>query len=66
MIDSIRCIKVSPDGSHLASGDQLGNIRIHDLEKTTDNGEVEQLKLIEAHENEVICLAYSPAIAPTV
>ena len=32
MVDSIRCIKVSPDGRHLASGDEVGNIRIHSLE----------------------------------
>jgi hypothetical protein len=31
MVDSIRCIRVSPDGHHLASGDEVGNIRIHDL-----------------------------------
>ena len=29
MVDSIRCIRVSPDGNHLASGDEVGNIRIH-------------------------------------
>jgi WD40 repeat protein len=62
MIDSLRCLKISPDGSHLASGDQLGNIRIHDLEKNTETGDIEEVKLIPAHDNEVICLAYSPAI----
>jgi mitogen-activated protein kinase binding protein 1 len=36
MIDSLRCIRISPDGSHIASGDQIGNIRIHDLEKNND------------------------------
>ena len=29
MVDSIRCIRISPDGNHLASGDEVGNIRIH-------------------------------------
>ena len=29
MVDSIRCIRVSPDGNDLASGDEVGNIRIH-------------------------------------
>ena len=29
MVDSIRCIRVSPDGNHLASGDEVGNIRVH-------------------------------------
>jgi len=28
---SIRCVKCSPDGAHLASGDWNGNIRIYDL-----------------------------------
>ena len=32
LVDSIRCIKVSPDGRHLASGDEVGNIRVHSLE----------------------------------
>lgn len=63
MIDSLRCFKISPDGSHLASGDQLGNIRIHDLESI--GAEIPEVKLIQAHDNEVICLAYSPAIQPT-
>ena len=32
IVDSIRCIRVSPDGSQLASGDEVGNIRIHSLD----------------------------------
>jgi len=32
MVDSIRCIRISPDGKELASGDEVGNIRINDLE----------------------------------
>lgn len=66
MVDSLRCFKISPDGSHLASGDQLGNIRIHDLEALASNGEIEEIKQIPAHDNEVICLAFSPAIQPSV
>lgn len=66
MVDSLRCIKISPDGCHLASGDQLGNVRIHDLESIASNGEIEEIKNITAHDNEVICLAFSPAIQPTV
>lgn len=61
MVDSLRCISISPDGSHLASGDQMGNVRIHDLE-SNKNGDIEEIKLIAAHDNEVICLAYSPVI----
>ena len=55
LTDAIRCVKVSPDGKHLACGDWFGNIRIYDLTSST----LEQVKLIEAHDNEVICLAYS-------
>ena len=29
MVDSVRCLEISPDGLHLASGDEVGNIRIH-------------------------------------
>lgn len=54
--DAIRCVKVSPDGKQLACGDWLGNIRIYNIEGT----EVEQKLIIEAHDNEVICLAFSP------
>ena len=31
MVDSIRCITLSPEGNFLASGDEVGNIRIHKL-----------------------------------
>ena len=58
MVDSIRCIKVSPDGHHLASGDEVGNIRIHTLETP----ELQQLKFLESHDSEVISLAYSTAM----
>lgn len=58
MVDSIRCIRVSPDGSELASGDEVGNIRIHAL----DTQELQQKKFIESHDSEVISLAYSAAV----
>lgn len=61
MIDAIRCVRVSPDGKHLACGDYLGNIRIYDLTEALKKG-IELLKFIEAHNLEVICLAYSPNI----
>jgi WD40 repeat protein len=57
MIEEIRCMKVSPDGKNLASGDRDGNIRIYDL---SDANDIKLQKLIEAHDREVICLAYSP------
>ncbi len=49
---------MSPDGKSLACGDWLGNIRIYDLQGT----EIQQTQMIEAHDNEVICLAYSPLV----
>lgn len=57
LTDAIRCVKISPDGKNLACGDWIGNIRIYDLSKPN---EVEFVKLLEAHDNEVICLAFSP------
>lgn len=59
MTDAIRCVKVSPNGKTLACGDWLGNIRVYDL---TSPDTIEQLRLIEAHNMEVICLAFSPQI----
>ena len=58
MVDSIRCIKVSPDGTELASGDEVGNIRIHSLETP----ELPELKYLESHDSEVISLAYSTPV----
>lgn len=43
----------------MACGDWLGNIRIYNIEGT----EIEQKQVIEAHDNEVICLAFSPDIS---
>ena len=59
MVDSVRCIRLSPDGKHLASGDEVGNIRIHDLVAQ----EIEQTKFMESHDSEVISLSYSPELA---
>lgn len=58
MVDSIRCIRVSPDGSQLASGDEVGNIRIHSLETP----ELPEKQYLESHDSEVISLAYSAPI----
>jgi len=46
---------LSPDGKQLACGDWYGNIRIHQL----DNELLEELSVIEAHENEVLSLDYT-------
>ncbi|XP_072381672.1 mitogen-activated protein kinase-binding protein 1 isoform X9 [Diabrotica undecimpunctata] len=51
--NGVRCIRISPDGKHLASGDRAGNIRIHDLSSMREDCK------IEAHDAEVLCLEYS-------
>ena len=52
----IRCIKVSPDGSKIASGDRVGNLRVHSLSTA---GEVLQIEtFLEAHDAEILSLDY--------
>lgn len=51
--NGVRCLRISPDGQHLAAGDRSGNIRIYDLQH------MEELCKIEAHDAEVLCLEYS-------
>lgn len=51
--NGVRCIKISPELQHLASGDRSGNIRIYNLNN------IKLLTTIEAHESEVLCLEYS-------
>ncbi len=49
----IRSLRISPDGQELASGDRLGNIRIHGLQF------MDQLQILEAHDSEVLSLEYT-------
>jgi WD40 repeat protein len=53
--NGVRCIRISPDGRHLASGDRAGNIRVHELQF------MDELCKIEAHDAEVLCLEYCMA-----
>ena len=48
----VRCVRVSPDGLHLVSGDRAGNIRVHSTRTFTT------LCTIEAHDSEVMCLDF--------
>ena len=48
----VRCVRVSPDGRHLVSGDRSGNIRVHN----TNN--LNTVCTIEAHDSEVMCLDF--------
>ncbi|XP_029900679.1 mitogen-activated protein kinase-binding protein 1-like, partial [Myripristis murdjan] len=60
----LRTLRVSPDGQHLASGDRMGVLRIHDL------GSMEEILNVQAHDSEILCLEFSkpetgePAAAP--
>lgn len=51
--NGVKCVTTSPDGRHLASGDLVGNIRVHDL------CNMNQIQIIEAHDAGVLCLEYS-------
>eukprot|EP00092_Neocalanus_flemingeri_P025169 GFUD01027295.1.p1 GENE.GFUD01027295.1~~GFUD01027295.1.p1 ORF type:complete len:1347 (-),score=391.76 GFUD01027295.1:88-4128(-) len=53
--NGVRCLSISPDGEHLASGDRSGNIRVHSLQS------MKELCKIEAHDAEVLSLQYSQA-----
>ncbi|XP_029349372.1 mitogen-activated protein kinase-binding protein 1 isoform X2 [Echeneis naucrates] len=49
----IRTLRVSPDGRHLASGDRMGVLRVHDLDC------MEEILNVQAHDSEILCLEFS-------
>ncbi|XP_056282358.1 mitogen-activated protein kinase-binding protein 1 isoform X2 [Pseudoliparis swirei] len=49
----IRTLRVSPDGQHLASGDRMGVLRIHNLDS------MEEILNVQAHDSEILCLEFS-------
>lgn len=51
--NGVRCIKINPENSHLATGDRSGNVRIYDLINS------KLITTIEAHDSEVLCLEYT-------
>lgn len=51
--NGVRCIKINPDNSQLATGDRSGNIRIYNLSN------LKLITTIEAHDSEVLCLEYT-------
>jgi WD40 repeat protein len=53
---AIRCLRLSPDGAHIACGDWHGNIRVYNLQSPT----LDEIKCIEAHENEVLSIDFAP------
>ncbi|XP_048840630.1 mitogen-activated protein kinase-binding protein 1-like isoform X3 [Brienomyrus brachyistius] len=52
----IRVMSVSPDGLHLAAGDWSGSLRVFCLQF------LHELLHIKAHDSEVLCLEFSPAL----
>ncbi|XP_041827607.1 LOW QUALITY PROTEIN: mitogen-activated protein kinase-binding protein 1 [Melanotaenia boesemani] len=49
----IKTLRVSPNGKHLASGDRMGVLRIHDLDS------MEEILNVQAHDSEILCLEFS-------
>lgn len=54
----VRCVKISPDGQHLASGDRQGNMRVYDLHS------MECVCFKEAHDADILALDYSKPESP--
>ncbi|VBB33051.1 unnamed protein product [Acanthocheilonema viteae] len=56
----VKCLKVSPDGKHLAAGSRDGNLSIYDLTTPT----MEMIAFFEAHESDIMCMEYSDPQSP--
>lgn len=59
-----RCLKINPFGTHLATGDRNGNIRIYDISASASSSSNNTLSskaicMIEAHDGEILYLQYS-------
>jgi WD40 repeat protein len=52
----IRCLKVSPDGARVASGDRMGNLRVHTL-----SADMEMVTFLEAHDAEILSMDFGGA-----
>ena len=52
--DGIRCISISPDGRHLASGSRDGRLRVHDLSS------LDAVSTCKSHNAEIMSLAFTP------
>ena len=50
----IQLFRLTHDGKFIACGDWYGNIRIYDI----SNESLEEIKCIEAHENEVLSMDF--------
>ncbi|KAJ3330592.1 hypothetical protein HDU76_005282 [Blyttiomyces sp. JEL0837] len=54
----IRSLRISLDGKLLASGDRMGNLRIHELESFS------QVQFMEAHDAEILSIDFSTPSSP--
>ncbi|XP_077394501.1 mitogen-activated protein kinase-binding protein 1 isoform X2 [Festucalex cinctus] len=53
----VRSLRVSPDGRHLASGDRVGVLRVHDVRT------MEEIVNVQAHDGEILSLDFSQSDA---
>jgi hypothetical protein len=51
--NAVKCLAISPDGAHIASGDVMGVLRVHRLHDLGVEFEA------QAHDSEITCIDYS-------